>query len=220
MRWAGVKRIRGAGRLLQKVATLDRCARRRWFNKLYLSRAGLRTIIVERSARDAEPARSFGVPTLKSMRTSHKKTSDIKPTAVADVLLRSAGLRRTPVRVGVLTLLSSDPHPLSAQQIIDKLPGYTDAVTVYRSLTTLTGKGLLHRVHGDDRVWRFAMAVGPDKPSHEHAHFVCDDCGTVECFNEVPVPPNMVKDLKLAKGYDVSYSEVLLHGTCPRCPKR
>jgi Fur family ferric uptake transcriptional regulator len=157
------------------------------------------------------------------MRSGPRKNSDAKETAAADALLRSAGLRRTPVRMGVLALLAGDPHPLSAQQIIDKLPPGTDAVTVYRSLTTLTRKGLLHRIHGDDRVWRFAMDSAParsSQPSHEHAHFVCDDCGTVECFSEVPLPRSISKDLKLGKGYDVSYSEVLLHGTCPRCPKR
>src|SRR3954451_2644663 len=72
-------------------------------------------------------------------------------------LLKRSKLRRTPVRGGVLEILSKSSRPLGAVEILEKLPPHTDAVTVYRTLNTFTGKSVLHRVRGEDRVWRYAL---------------------------------------------------------------
>ena len=132
-----------------------------------------------------------------------------------DELLLGCGLRRTPVRLGVLDALAQARQPLSAQQILEHLPHGTDNVTLYRTLNTLTQKKLLHRVRGDDRVWRYG--VGDRASHHEHAHFVCDECGTVQCLDDSPVPDSTTKKSGLGPGYRVEYSEVLVHGTCPDC---
>jgi Fur family ferric uptake transcriptional regulator len=135
-------------------------------------------------------------------------------------LLRGAGLRRTPVRVGVLDVLASSGQPLGVPQVLAKLPESTDAVTVYRTLNTFTRKKLVHRVRGEDRTWRYALshADGPQKPRpHPHPHFVCETCGVVECLENAELPRNFVRSLHVGGRYDVHYPEVLLHGVCPRC---
>ena len=133
-------------------------------------------------------------------------------------LLRGAALRRTPVRLGVLEVLAGAGGPLGVPQIIERLPDHTDAVTVYRTLNTFTRKKLVHRVHGEDRTWRYALSGSPLKsPAHQHPHFVCDECGTVECLEQSQIPATFVRSLKVADGYDVHYPEVTLHGVCPRC---
>jgi Fur family ferric uptake transcriptional regulator len=144
------------------------------------------------------------------------------PAAAADIL-RTAGLRRTPVRNGVLEVLAGARGPLAVPQIIEQLPEHTDAVTVYRTLNTFTRKRLVHRVHGEDRTWRYALSAGnggggPRQPSaHQHPHFVCDECGTVECLEDSAIPKTLVPSLHVGSRYAVRYPEVVLHGLCPKC---
>ena len=137
-------------------------------------------------------------------------------------LLREAGLRRTPVRVGVLEILAGSPHPVGVPQVIERLPEHTDAVTVYRTLNTFTDKQLVHRVRGEDRTWRYALSgkASPRQPqqaAHSHAHFVCETCGTVECLEDAEIPRNFVRSLRVRAAYAVHYPEVVLHGVCPKC---
>ncbi|HEY7115389.1 MAG TPA: Fur family transcriptional regulator [Tepidisphaeraceae bacterium] len=141
--------------------------------------------------------------------------------------LRGAGLRRTPVRVAVLQRLAAARKPLAANDVIARLGPHTDAVTVYRTLNTLAEHNLLHRVRGEDGAWRYATTPppattavphGPDaRPEHPHAHFVCDECGGVECLEELPVPPDLLRRNRLGRRYDVRCAEVVVHGTCPKC---
>jgi Fur family ferric uptake transcriptional regulator len=132
-------------------------------------------------------------------------------------LLKATGLRKTPVRTGVIDILSASRQPLDVPQIIAKLPSHTDAVTVYRTLNTFARKKLVHRVRGEDRSWRYAMGDAQVKDSHRHPHFVCERCGKVECLSLSKIPDDLVKLLHIGKAYSVSYAEVVLHGYCQKC---
>jgi Fe2+ or Zn2+ uptake regulation protein len=135
-------------------------------------------------------------------------------------LLRGAGLRRTPVRLGVLAVLARNGHkPLGVPQVLEMLPEHTDAVTVYRTLNTFTRKKLVHRVRGEDRTWRYALGgqAAASTPAHQHPHFVCEECGRVECLEEAQIPGDFVRSLRVGPKYDVRYPEVVLHGLCPKC---
>jgi Fur family transcriptional regulator, ferric uptake regulator len=133
-------------------------------------------------------------------------------------ILRAAGLRRTPVRVGVIESLRGAARPTSVLQLLAALPPGTDPVTVYRTLHTLVDRKLARRVRGEDRGWLFELVAldGPAK-QHAHPHFVCDSCGTVECLNDVAVTQRLPASAKLSKGYEVTKQEVTLHGVCPKC---
>jgi Fur family ferric uptake transcriptional regulator len=131
--------------------------------------------------------------------------------------LREVGLRRTPMRLDVLRILTHEGQPLSAPQILERFPDGIDKVTLYRTLNTLTQKKLLHRVRGDDQIWRYGMGDLKNAAHHEHAHFVCDECGTVECLSDTTAPEKAAKRSGVRPGYRVEYSEVLVHGTCPDC---
>jgi Fur family ferric uptake transcriptional regulator len=143
----------------------------------------------------------------------------------AENILKASGLRRTPVRMGVLQVLASGHHPLDAAEIIGKLPNPIDRVTVYRTLNTFVAKKIVHRVRGEDRSWRYAAGAGDTHthrqtaPEHQHPHFVCDDCGDVACLEEANIPQNFVKSMGVEKRYKVAYPEVTLHGSCPKCTK-
>ena len=132
-------------------------------------------------------------------------------------LLKRCKLRRTPVRAGALDVLSKASRPLGAVEILEKLPPHTDAVTVYRTLNTFTGKRVLHRVRGEDRVWRYALGDAHETTAHQHPHFVCEECGKVECLKGVEIPVSFVRTLGVSGAYAIRYPEVLLHGLCPKC---
>ncbi len=135
----------------------------------------------------------------------------------AEKLLKRSTLRRTPVRVGVLELLGAAHQPMDVPQILAKLPEKTDAVTVYRTLNTFTRKKLVHRVRGEDRSWRYALGDSGQASEHRHPHFVCEDCGKVECLGDADIPASFVRSLGVAAKYHVRYPEVVLHGVCPKC---
>jgi Fur family ferric uptake transcriptional regulator len=146
-------------------------------------------------------------------------SSDREPSGGTNresALLHRAGLRRTPVRAAVLMVLGQSGQPLGVPQVLERLPQDTDAVTVYRTLNTFTQKKLVHRVHGEDRTWRYALSADATT-RHEHPHFVCDACGTVECLEESQIPRDFIRSLHVAARYSVSYPEVVLHGVCPKC---
>ena len=131
-------------------------------------------------------------------------------------VLLNAGLRRTPVRVGVLETLSRAKTAMSVPQILAKLRG-VDTVTVYRTLNTFVRKKIVHRVRGEDRGWLYAIGDAAHQPQHQHPHFVCDECGKVECLEEASIPENFVSSLGVAREYRVNWPEVVLHGMCPKC---
>jgi Fur family ferric uptake transcriptional regulator len=118
--------------------------------------------------------------------------------------------------VGVLEVLSKAARPMTVPQLLGKLKG-TDTVTVYRTLNTFVKKRLVHRVRGEDRSWLYATGNSSSAPEHQHPHFVCDSCGKVECLERAHVPEGFAQSMKIERGYRVSWSEVVLHGSCPRC---
>ncbi len=136
---------------------------------------------------------------------------------LVEKLLKQTKLRRTPVRAGVLEILAGTSRPLGAVEILEKLPPHTDAVTVYRTLNTFTKKNVIHRVRGEDRVWRYALGNPQETTAHQHPHFICENCGKVECLKDAEIPKNFVKTLGVGAKYTIQYPEVVLHGTCPRC---
>jgi len=134
----------------------------------------------------------------------------------AENFLRSNGLRKTPVRVGVIELLQTATAPLSVPEMLGHLKN-VDTVTVYRTLNTFVKKKLVHRVRGEDRSWLYAIGDTHDQPRHMHPHFVCDDCGKVECLDSASIPGGFIGSLNVERGYQVAYPEVVLHGKCPKC---
>ena len=102
---------------------------------------------------------------------------------------------------------------MSVEELVAKLPRETDVVTVYRTLNTLVEKHLARRVRAEDRSWRFELSGA----EHVHAHFVCDNCGKVECVPTIELQPSATFSAKLAEGYDIHSQELTLHGTCPKC---
>src|SRR3569623_2403993 len=95
---------------------------------------------------------------------------------------RAKGLRATPSRLAVLELLRSSDTPMSHGDVADRLATQAwDRATIYRNLTALAEAGLVRRPDVGDHVWRFE-AVKDEREPGAHPHFVCTECGVVECL--------------------------------------
>ncbi len=131
--------------------------------------------------------------------------------------IRTSGLRVTAPRVAVLQRLLTATAPVSHGELAEALAPHWDRATIYRNLTDLTDAGLLRRTDLGDHVWRFELRAD-DARSHEektHPHFVCDECGDVQCLPDEMVEIHTARGApKALKGRDV---EIQLKGRCDRC---
>ena len=96
-----------------------------------------------------------------------------------------------------MEVLTRSRRPMSVPQILGRMRGAVDTVTVYRTLNTFARKRLVHRVRGEDRSWLYALSDESlhQHPEHLHPHFVCDACGKVECLGGAEIPRSLVASL-------------------------
>jgi len=131
--------------------------------------------------------------------------------------LRGAGLRATAPRVAVLRHVSLSVSPLSHGDVADALSSEgVDRATVYRNLIDLTEAGLLHRADLGDHVWRFTVPNrrhAPQRP--DHPHFICNNCGAVECLPEDAVAVRTHRRTPLALRQ--SGLQIQIRGLCDDC---
>jgi Fur family ferric uptake transcriptional regulator len=128
--------------------------------------------------------------------------------------VREAGLRATPSRIAVLHLLRAAAAPVSHSDVVAKLASQAwDPATIYRNLTDLADVGLARRTDVGDHVWRFEAITGSHQAS-AHPHFVCTECGTVECLPELEY---MMSRAKTPRAIRQKRVEVQMRGLCDAC---
>ena len=128
-------------------------------------------------------------------------------------MLRAARLYCTAGRVAIIKVLMKAGRPLSQEQIA-ALSGRKrfDKVTIYRTLESLLGIGLVHKVFTDKRAQHFELAHNCTE-SQCHPHFTCTNCGDTTCLTEISLP--MAKSPH--KGFVIQRQQVRLEGLCPAC---
>lgn len=139
-------------------------------------------------------------------------------------LLRAAGLRVTPVRLGVLRSLCQAHAALTADQIIDGLarsrtgkaggksagsPRKPDRVTIYRTLNALVEAGIAHKVDPGDRVFRFGLAG--EHAAHVPVAGPSCGCGPSENCGHPPSEPVIPASADQSHGHP--------HFLCESCGK-
>lgn len=151
--------------------------------------------------------------------TVRRKPAKALRETPAETLLKSAGERSTPARLGVLDILLATPRALTHTEIAAasrKAGSELDRVTLYRVLDWLVEKDLAHKISGEDRVWRFNALAGEAKDhagAHEHAHFQCDRCGRLYCLDGL----RPAFAFTLPPGFRCDHAELTLRGLCPDC---
>ena len=129
--------------------------------------------------------------------------------------LRDAGLRATGSRLAALRVLLAAHTPLSHNDLVESLASEPwDRATLYRNLLDLVRVGLARRADMGDHIWRFE-ASKRSHPTGDHPHFVCTECGTVEClpakmlsFRDVAAAPAALRRKDI---------EVQVRGLCDKC---
>ncbi len=122
--------------------------------------------------------------------------------------------RKTQSKEEILNLLEGANTALNHEMIKSKLNSMMDRATIYRVLNSFCEDGIVHRIVGDDGKQYFALCIncGADKNEHRHNHFHfrCTKCGTVECLkSEV--------DVSLPKGYTSESFNGFMSGLCNEC---
>ena len=130
--------------------------------------------------------------------------------------LRAAGLKATPQRVEVLTILRDSDEHLDAESIhLAALHRGAEIslATVYRTLGALKRAGLvehrsLARDHGRDH---FEAADRPD-----HHHFTCQVCEGVFEFETRHIN-QLKRELKETYGWQLTAANLFFEGVCDNC---
>lgn len=128
--------------------------------------------------------------------------------------IRAAGFRATPARIATLLELRASPSPLTHAELAEKLAvnGF-DKATAFRNLNDLTNGGLLRRSELGDHVWRFEAIDLEHGSKQGHPHFLCVDCGSVTCLDEVQLTAGSRRQSDSVG----EVTEILLRGHCKEC---
>ena len=134
-------------------------------------------------------------------------------SASAKEKIRSVGLRGTPARIATYIALQSTKSPLTHAEVAEIIETLgADKATVLRNLTDLVAAGLARRTELGDRLWRYELA-NPEQPFDTHPHFLCIDCGTVTCLDDVELTASSRRQSDRVG----SVTEILLKGHCTSC---
>lgn len=128
---------------------------------------------------------------------------------------KELGLRVTRQRQEIFrTVAASDTHPSAERvfsQVREKLPKVS-LDTVYRTLSSLEGMGLLTRVGLGDKA-RF------DADLRTHCHFVCTQCGNV--YDIFPQEQEEIAWPQSAQNLgEIRQVNVQLKGICKKCQQQ
>jgi len=137
--------------------------------------------------------------------------------SVAERRLRRIDQRYTSGRRAIIDLLLSAGHPVSIEDIAERLPGLPRS-SAYRHLTNLHAAGLIRRVTASDEYTRFELAE--DLTEHHH-HLLCLNCGKV---TDVTLPTSLEQQVtsaigKLAgtEGFQAHSHRLDVLGLCAAC---
>lgn len=120
--------------------------------------------------------------------------------------------RNTPAKNAILNLLKDAGTALSQDMIEEKVKGEMDRVTIYRVLNSFCEDGITHRIVADNGKYYFALCLScsDEAHSHDHFHFRCLTCETVECLDEEVT-------VTLPQGYVMHNINSWVTGYCKNC---
>ena len=130
-----------------------------------------------------------------------------------NIELRKYKLKHTPIREELSRLFSESPNAIPLTEIHNHLKNY-DRVTIYRSLSTFTNKGIIHKIINDNGSVFYALCkheCGEHGHTHDHVHFECSSCNSIEFIEH-----HSSLNINL-KGYLVEDTQISVRGLCPNC---
>ena len=118
--------------------------------------------------------------------------------------------RLTQTRSQLLKLLKNTSLPVSAEDILQKVP--VNKTTVYRQLTSLVAQGLVKPVLFTDRTFRYESA---DRDHHHH--LICTNCKKII---EISFPENVEESAKstaTTQKFKINSHYLEFFGLCQNC---
>ena len=112
-----------------------------------------------------------------------------------------------------LLLLGTHPTTEEVHDAVARRDRRVSRTTVYRTLETLAGLGVIRRTSHPGRGFRY------DHRTDRHHHLVCVRCGEVADFSDGALDAIPLPDVS-ARGFEVSELSVQLRGLCRRCRKK
>lgn len=140
--------------------------------------------------------------------------NDISLNHKLNDLLRRKNLSITDSRKKILSLFLESPDALTHGDIEKKAGEKFDRVTVYRTLQTFVEKGIVHTIPTADNAILYALCKDCEEDHHhdDHVHFVCSNCHTTICLDDVVSP-----EINLPQGYIAEDVQVVINGVCKDC---
>jgi len=131
-------------------------------------------------------------------------------------MLQAGGLEPTPLREAVFRSVGEESRPLMAAEIMTRVQNRMsiNKVTLYRILGLLVERGMLRRLSAGGRAWRYGMGASFHHP--DHPHFVCRQCGRIECLEPDLLPLDLKRYHAKGKGL-ITHVDVRFEGTCKKC---
>jgi Fur family ferric uptake transcriptional regulator len=137
--------------------------------------------------------------------------------AVARERLRERGMRWTPQRRLLVSVLAESKGHITAAELIERCresDPQTIPSTVYRTLDVLEEVGLIRHGHGLDGREEFHVL-----PDQEHGHLHCRNCGQSWEIDATEAAA-LVSGLRERRGFGVDLSHLSVGGTCADCAAR
>lgn len=136
------------------------------------------------------------------------------PWADVPERLRQQGLRWTPQRATLLTVLEATEGHVTGSQLVEKcreIEPATTPSTVYRTLDVLESIGVISHSHGLDGREEFHVRAGV-----QHGHLICSICGSDE---DLPArdASAFVAALRRDRGFTVQIDHLTVTGRCRTC---
>lgn len=134
---------------------------------------------------------------------------------VIENILKRNQLSVTGSRVKILELFLAQQGALAHGDIEKRTGEKFDRVTVYRTLQVFLNKGIIHTIPTADNSIRYALCKDDCAGGHHHdnhVHFVCNECGSTICLDEVTIP-----GVKLPVGFEPTQVEMVISGVCKDC---
>ena len=139
-------------------------------------------------------------------------SSNVSETRLEQVLTAN-GYSVTRQRRAVFKVLSGS-EPISMRQLIDKLEGRLDRVSIYRTVALFERLGILVRLVSG---FKYKIELSDSFNPHHH-HLTCTECGKVIDVN-VEELERHIRDLAKANNFTLIAHQVEIQGKCAECAK-
>lgn len=127
--------------------------------------------------------------------------------------IKSTGLRVTPTRLAVLSILNSSQKPMDIASIYDAVARQhvdADQATIYRIIENFIDKGLIAKVQFQEKKFYYEALRS------EHHHAMCTSCGVIEDVSNCSIS-NLESEIEASHGFKVATHSLEFYGLCATC---